>query len=234
VGKLDFGRVGRVIDHAIDKFVQLILETRKCYNQTVYLFTPSGDNSVPCKEDRLIILKVDGTGKYIAVSVATESQGAKPGEKIFFGRDPDGKIVSKITMLNDGLVSIDTDTETTGDASGDYKRTIKGKTTIIEKDDREYTNEKNVGENIKENKTASIEGDNSVEISGDTTVVIGGDENRGVDGSKTENIGGDVEKSIAGNKTESIGGNYTLEVSGNVKIKAGGSVTINGATINLN
>jgi hypothetical protein len=36
VGKLDFGRVGRVIDHVIDKFVQLVLETRKGYNQTVF------------------------------------------------------------------------------------------------------------------------------------------------------------------------------------------------------
>jgi hypothetical protein len=217
VGKLDFGRVGRVIDHAIDKFVQLILETRKGYNQTVYLFTPSGDNSVPCKEDRLIILKVDGTGKYIAVSVATESQGAKPGEKIFFGRDQDGKIVSKITMLNDGLVSIDTNAETTGDASGYYKRTIKGKTVIIEKDDREYLNEKNVDENIEGNKT----------------VAIGGDESKGVDGTKTENIGGDENNSIEGNKTENISGDYTLAVSGNIDITAGGNVTINGQHIDI-
>lgn len=89
MGKLDFSRVGRVIDHAIDKFVQLILETRKGYNQTVYLFSPSGDNSVPCKEDRLIIIKTDGTGKYIAVAVATESQGANPGEKNIFRKRPE-------------------------------------------------------------------------------------------------------------------------------------------------
>jgi hypothetical protein len=113
VGKLDFGRVGRVIDHAIDKFVQLILETRKGYNQTVYLFTPSGDNSVPCKEDRLILLKVDGTGKYISVAVATESQGANPGEKIFFARDKDGNIVSKISMLNDGSIKTEADGDVT-------------------------------------------------------------------------------------------------------------------------
>jgi hypothetical protein len=126
VGKLDFGRVGRVIDHVIDKFVQLVLETRKGYNQTVYLYTPSGDNSVPCKEDRLIILKVDGTGKYIAVSVATESQGAKPGEKIFFGRDPDSKIVSKITMLNNGSVNVETDGDMTTQVEENLTVTIKG------------------------------------------------------------------------------------------------------------
>jgi hypothetical protein len=126
VGKLDFGRVGRVIDHTIDKFIQLILETRKGYNQTVFLFTPSGDNSVPCKEDRLIILKVDGTGKYIAVAVATESQGANPGEKIFFARDKDGNIVSKISMLNDGSINTKADGDVTAEAEKNLTVTIKG------------------------------------------------------------------------------------------------------------
>jgi hypothetical protein len=134
MGKLDFGRVGRVLDHIIDKFVRLILETRKGYNQTVYLFTPSGDNSVPCKEDRLIILKVDGTGKYIAVAVAAESQGANPGEKIFFARDQDGAIVSKIIMLNDGSINTETDGDITSrtkknathEADGNLTATIKG------------------------------------------------------------------------------------------------------------
>jgi hypothetical protein len=126
VGKLDFGRVGRVIDHAIDKFVQLILETRKGYNQTVYLFTPPGDNSVPCKEDRLILLKVDGTGKYTAVAAATESQGANPGEKIFFARDKDGNIVSKISMLNDGSINTKADGDVTAGVEKNLTVTIKG------------------------------------------------------------------------------------------------------------
>jgi hypothetical protein len=158
MGRLDFGRVGRVLDHIIDKFVQLILETRKGYNQTVYLFTPSGDNSVPCKEDRLIILKVDGTGKYLAVAVATESQGANPGEKIFFARDQNNKIVSKITMLNDGSVSLDTDTETTGEASGNYNRKIKGNENI----------------DILKNKTETIGGNYKLNVSGNFDLNAGG------------------------------------------------------------
>lgn len=226
MGRLDFGRLGRVINHIIDKFVELILETRKGYNQYAFLYTPSGDNSVPLKEDRIIIVKIDGTGRFVAAGVLVESQGAKPGEKIFFARDAEGNIVSKLTMLNDGSVSMDTDTETTGEATGNYKRTIKGTTTITEKDNREYLNEKNVNETIKENKSLLIEGDETREISGDKNDTIGGDENRGIDGSKTENIGGDFEESVTGNKKMSVGGDLDIEVAG--------KVTINGATINLN
>ena len=127
-------RIGKVIDHAIDKFRETILETRKGYNQTVFLYTPSGDDSVPCKNDKAIILKVDGTGNFIGVGILTESQGAKPGEKIFFGRDADGKITSTLSMLNNGDVKL----ENIGDAfqytkgnreaviDGDVIKQIKG------------------------------------------------------------------------------------------------------------
>jgi hypothetical protein len=235
VGKIEIiARLGRVIDHAIDKFVELILETRKGYNQYAFMYTPSGDNSVPLKEDRVVIVKIDGTGRFISAGVLVESQGAKPGEKIFFAREAKGNIVSKLSMLNDGSVTLDTDTETTGDATGAYNRTIKGLTTILEKDDHNYTNEKNVNETIKENKTMSIEGDETREVSGDRTKNIGGDENIGVDGSKTENIGGDSEETVVAKKGLSVGGDYIMDITGNLKITAGGTVTINGSTINLN
>jgi hypothetical protein len=169
VGKLDFGRVGRVIDHVIDKFIQLVLETRKGYNQTVFLFTPPGDNSVPCKEDRLIILKVDGTGKYIAVSVATESQGAKPGEKVFFGRDADGKIVSRITMLNNGSVNTKTD--------GDMTAEVENNLTAIIKGDVEFEAGGTINETGKEDVTREATGKYTIkgatiEIAGATELLL--------------------------------------------------------------
>jgi hypothetical protein len=177
VGKLDFGRVGRVIDHAIDKFVQLILETRKGYNQTVYLFTPSGDNSVPCKEDRLIILKVDGTGKYIAVSVATESQGAKPGEKIFFGRDKAGKIVSKIIMLNDGSINTEADGDITTKTKKDATHEVEGNLTVTIKGDVEFEATGKINETGKADITKETTGKYTIkgatiEISGSTELVL--------------------------------------------------------------
>ena len=102
-------RLGKVIDHSIDKFIGIILETRKNYNQTVFLYNAGGDDSVPCKNDKVIILKIDGTGNFIGAGVLIESQGAKPGEKIFFGRDADGNVVSKLSMLNDGTIKAEAD-----------------------------------------------------------------------------------------------------------------------------
>jgi hypothetical protein len=169
VGKLDFGRVGRVIDHAIDKFIQLILETRKGYNQTVFLFTPSGDNSVPCKEDRLILLKVDGTGKYIAVAVATESQGANPGEKIFFARNQDGNIVSQISMLNDGSVNTKADGDVTAEVEKNLTVTIKGDVEFEANGEIKETGKKDITREAMGKYT--IKGA-TIEISGSTELVL--------------------------------------------------------------
>jgi hypothetical protein len=177
VGKLDFGRVGRVLDHIIDKFVQLILETRKGYNQTVFLFTPSGDNSVPCKEDRLIILKVDGTGKYIAVAVATESQGAKPGEKIFFARDQAGNIVSKTTMFNDGSINTEADGGITSKTKKNATYEVGKNLTATIKGDVEFKAKGAIketgGKDITREATGkyTIKGA-TIEISGSTELVL--------------------------------------------------------------
>jgi hypothetical protein len=136
-------RIGRVIDHVIDKFIGLILETRKGYNQTVFLYNASGDDSVPCVKDRVLIIHIDGTGNYIGGGVLTESQGAKPGEKIFFARDADGKIVSKISMLNDGSIN--------GEADGDA--TLKTK--------------ENLKVEVEKDTTLTFKGDMTLDVTGD-------------------------------------------------------------------
>jgi hypothetical protein len=103
VGIVDFiGRVGTVINHEIKTAVELIGETRKGYNQKGILYNSSGEDSPPVKDDKIVFLKIDGTGKCIVVGVFNESQGAKPGEKIFFARDEGGAIKSKLSMLGDG------------------------------------------------------------------------------------------------------------------------------------
>ena len=95
--------IGRVLDHEIKERINAVLETRTGYNQKVPFFNPPGDASVPCKEDRILIIKIEGTtGNYAALGMLVESQGANPGEKIFYGRDADGKVTSKISMLKFG------------------------------------------------------------------------------------------------------------------------------------
>jgi hypothetical protein len=62
----------------------------------------------------------------VAVGVLTPSQGAKPGEKIFFARNLDGKIVSKLSMLHDGHVDYTQDGNFSGKIKGNRTETVDG------------------------------------------------------------------------------------------------------------
>jgi len=114
--------IGRKIGEEIEKFVKLVFEARKDDNRNALLYNSAGEDSVPLDDERLILVKVDGTGKYTALAVLTQSQGAKPGEKIFFARNnkklDEAEIVAKISMLNDGRVL----TEADGDISETTKK----------------------------------------------------------------------------------------------------------------
>ena len=98
------GRIGKVISHEVKKAVEIIAETRKGYNQKGVLYNSSGEDSPPVKDDKIVILKVDGSGKGLIIGVFNETQGAKPGEKIFFARNEKGEIKSKLSMLGKGEV----------------------------------------------------------------------------------------------------------------------------------
>jgi hypothetical protein len=79
---IGFSLIGRKIGEEIKKFIQIIFEARKDDNRNALLYNSAGDDSVPVNDERIILVKVDGNGKYIAVGVLIPSQGAKPGEKI--------------------------------------------------------------------------------------------------------------------------------------------------------
>ncbi|GHV90444.1 hypothetical protein AGMMS50268_09470 [Spirochaetia bacterium] len=147
--------VAKKIKEEIDKFIQLVTEHRKDFRQNALLYSPAGDDSVPLNDERLILVKVDGTGRYVAVGTLTPSKGAKPGEKILFGRDPDGKVTSLIKMLNDGTLDISNEkdykrnTKGNSEISGDGKFTMtikgdvtfEGKSNVTNKAGAEFTNE---------------------------------------------------------------------------------------------
>ena len=78
------GRIGKHLKAEIDKYIEQVIETRLNYKQTALTFAPSGDDSPPIKDDRIILVSIDGNGKFAAVGVLTASQGAKPGEKILY------------------------------------------------------------------------------------------------------------------------------------------------------
>lgn len=196
---IGFNLIGRKIGEEIEKFVKLLFEARKDDNRAAFLYNSAGEDSVPLDGERLVVVKVDGTGKYTAVGVLTQAQGAKPGEKIYFARDPDAAIVSKIKMLNDGSVSIDTNTETTDDAKGNYSRIIKGITDILEKDSRTYKNEKDVSDTIEGTLTRIIKK------------------------AVSETIEDALTQTIKKDYTGTVEGDYKLEGKKNINVKSGAS-----------
>jgi selenophosphate synthetase-related protein len=115
------GRIGKVLNHAIKYLIEIVAETYKGFNQKGILYNSSGDDSPPVKDDKVFLVKADGTGKYIIVGVLTQSQGAKPGEKILFARDESGKIKSKLSMLGEGSIKWEAD----GDFKLDGKKNIE-------------------------------------------------------------------------------------------------------------
>jgi hypothetical protein len=170
-------RIGKVIDHNIDKFIELVLETRKDFNQKALLYNASGEDSPPIKNDRIILLHIDGTGKYIAAGVLTESQGAKPGEKIFFARDLDGKIISKIKMLDDGSINIEADGDITLKTKKNNIHEVEGNLNVTIKGDVEFEANGKIKENggkdiIKEAAGKYTIKGATIEISGSTELVL--------------------------------------------------------------
>jgi hypothetical protein len=120
------GIIAQKIKEEIDKFIQLVTEHRKDFRQNALLYTPAGDDSVPLNGERLILVNVDGTGRYVAVGTLTPSQGAKPGEKILFGRDTDGKVTGKLSFLNDGTVKLENEKDVLQNIKGKKAETIEG------------------------------------------------------------------------------------------------------------
>ena len=103
------GIIGKVLKAVSDTFTALTVETRKGFSEEPLLYSASGDDSVPCKDDRVLLVPAGGTGEQVVAGVLNKSQGAKSGERILFARDENGKIVAKIKMLNSGNIEIEAD-----------------------------------------------------------------------------------------------------------------------------
>ena len=171
------GIVARLIKHTFDKFITLTGETRKDFNFNTLLYTPAGDDSIPLKDERLVLVKADGTGKYVTVGVLTPSQGAKPGEKILFARNEDSKIVSKLSFLNNGTVKLEAEKDLLCEIKGDKSETIDGKLSITVTGDVSIESEGNItkkanGDTELEATGKFIIKGTQAEISGDTEIIL--------------------------------------------------------------
>lgn len=105
------GIIAKVLKAVSDTFTVLTVETRKGFSEETLLFSASGDDSVPYKDDRVLLVPAGSTGEQVVAGVLNKSQGAKSGEKILFARDKNGKIVAIVKMLNSGNIEIETDSD---------------------------------------------------------------------------------------------------------------------------
>lgn len=102
------GRIARLIQTEIEKFIVQTVEMYFGANLTAETFAPSGDDSPPLPDDRIVLVQTDGTNNFVAVGVLSVSQGAKPGEKILYSRNDDGEVMAAIKLLNDGSIQMQT------------------------------------------------------------------------------------------------------------------------------
>ena len=100
------GRIAKLIKTAIDKYIEQTVEAYSGANITALTFAPSGDDSPPLKNDRIALIKIDGSGAFAAIGVLSESQGANPGERIIYSRDKDGEVQAIVKLLNDGKIEM--------------------------------------------------------------------------------------------------------------------------------
>ena len=161
------GIIARLVNHAIEKLITITAETVKAFNINSHLYTPAGDDSVPLKDERLLLVKVGGTGKYVCAGVLTSSQGARPGEKILFARNKEGKIVGKLSFLSDGTVKLE--------ATNDFTKSIEG----------------NAFASIEKNLEATIKGD--IAIKGEGNVHQEAVNDFTIKGSKAQITGGSLQ-----------------------------------------
>lgn len=131
------GRVGKHLKSEIKKYIIQTIETRMNFKQTAFTFAPSGEDSPPLKKDRIILVSIDGRGKFGAVGVLSVSQGAKPGEKILYSRDEDGEVQAVLSLLNDGKVKLETPESIS--ISTEKEITVEAKENIDVKTDKDMT-----------------------------------------------------------------------------------------------
>lgn len=174
------GRIGRLLLNEIEKVVTNVVETRFGLNQVCDQFSPSGDDSPPLPQDRILLVRVDGAGSFKACGVLTANKGAKPGEKILYSRDQQGNVKAVLRMLNDGTIEgvapghIDIQTDGTTDWKSKDTITVqtdgetdwKSKKTITVKTDEQL--------NVESKKETLFESKKQTTIKSPATVLTGG------------------------------------------------------------
>lgn len=146
------GRVARLLKNTLEKFIITTVEARLGLNHDAKLYAPAGILAVPLKDDRLLLVKTDGAGKFCAAGVLNELQDdlgdIAEGDLWLYSRDGDGKPQAYAKLNHDGTLEITAPKAVTVDNKDSVGITIKGNATV--------TGEKAI--NVK-GKDVKVEGD---------------------------------------------------------------------------
>lgn len=131
----DIARIGAVkkTEANDDKNNIVTSETRTNYEQDAPLYAPPGIDAPPLKDDRVILVRVEGTGKFAVIGYLGETQGAEPGEVILYSRNENGEAQAVLKLLKDGKMeaaapeAISVQTEKDFSLEAKEKATVKGK-----------------------------------------------------------------------------------------------------------
>lgn len=104
-------RIAKWLSSKIETLILGTIESKINERLQAYLFGPSGDDSPPLDNDKIIMLKKEGTGHYVVCGVLCQSQGANPGEKILYSRNSSGVVQSTIKLLSNGTIEINGNTK---------------------------------------------------------------------------------------------------------------------------
>lgn len=150
--------VARLIQTENGDDEEIIQTVEAHYGENKYCdqYAPSGDDSPPLPEDRVVLLDIEGTGNCASVGVLAKSQGAEPGEKILYSRDEDGNVKAKIHLKKDGSVVFE--------GEGDAELTIKGGVNITVKGDAA----------VKVDGKASVKADGNVQVESSAKTIVKG------------------------------------------------------------
>lgn len=157
------GRVARLIRTEIEKFIVQTVEAYFGANVTAETFAPSGDDSPPLPDDRIVLVRVDGTGNFAAVGVLSVSQGAKPGERVMYSRDENGEVKAAVKLLNDGKIEMVSPDELSVSAEKDLS--ISGKEGVSVSADKDFS---------ATGDSSTVEGKSSLTLKSAATELTGG------------------------------------------------------------
>ncbi len=128
------GRIGRLLKNTLEKFIISTVETRLNLNTDAKMYAPAGVLGVPLKDDRILLVKTDGAGKFCGAGVLNELQSdlgdISEGDLWIYSRNKDGKAQAAIKLNSDGTIEIVSPKEVTIKNDDNVSVTIKGEATV--------------------------------------------------------------------------------------------------------